>query len=104
MIYFLIFTAQGSCFLFCLFQRPLEDWNEAGKRVKGESQIEKLRSAGGFIDLGKFLSILSTLLSESVGKIAPKVRDSAKMLLLKDCFEPSPQGMYRSWNLGSCQR
>lgn len=28
---------------------------------------------GGFIDLGKYSSILSTLLAENVAKIAPKV-------------------------------
>lgn len=29
--------------------------------------------AGGFIDLGKYSSILSSLLTENIGKIAPKV-------------------------------
>lgn len=37
--------------------------------------------AGGFIDLGKYLSILSTLLSESVAKIAPKVTVIAHALI-----------------------
>jgi len=47
---------------------------ESAKRSSGESLKVDPRSVGGFIDLGKYLSILSTLLSESVGKIAPKVK------------------------------
>lgn len=55
--------------LFSLVQSPLNP--EAMKKAQKESR-DKV-PAGGFIDLGKFASILSTLLSENVAKIAPKV-------------------------------
>ncbi|CAG7716457.1 unnamed protein product [Allacma fusca] len=43
---------------------------EAVKKLQKENR-DKV-PAGGFIDLGKYLSVLSTLLSESIAKIAPK--------------------------------
>ncbi|CAL8143768.1 unnamed protein product [Orchesella dallaii] len=54
-------------FLSCI-SSPLSP--EAVKKVQKESR-DKV-PAGGFIDLGKYLSILSALLSENVAKIAPK--------------------------------
>lgn len=54
---------------FTFEQSPLNP--EAVKKAQKESR-DKV-PAGGFIDLGKYLSILSTLLSENVAKIAPKV-------------------------------
>lgn len=51
-------------------QSPLNP--EAVKKAQKESR-DKV-PAGGFIDLGKYLSVLSTLLSENVAKIAPKVK------------------------------
>jgi len=44
---------------------------EAVKKTQRDGK-EKV-PAGGFIDLGKYLSILSTLLTENVAKIAPRV-------------------------------
>ena len=62
---------------FFLLQSPLSA--EAVKKLQRENR-DKV-PAGGFIDLGKYLSILSTLLSESVAKIAPKVSVIAHILI-----------------------
>jgi hypothetical protein len=62
---------------FLFLQSPLEE--ESGKKLLTQESQEDSQAPsppGGFIDLGKYASILSTLLAESVAKIAPKVTKS----------------------------
>lgn len=51
-----------------VFQSPIS-LDMTKKAKDGRDKIP----AGGFIDLGKYSSILSSLLMENVAKIAPKV-------------------------------